>query len=47
MTLLNAIHNAFPEQSTNSKLKLIEKTHNLKQEKKLFIAKTASQLIEL
>lgn len=25
MTLLNAIHNAFPEQSTNSKLKLIEK----------------------
>lgn len=25
MTLLNAIHNAFPEQSTNSKLKLIKK----------------------
>ena len=44
MTLLNAIHNAFPEQTNSSHLQLLD-NNSLTQ--KLFIAKTANQLTEL
>lgn len=47
MTLLNAIHNAFPEQTNSSHLQLLDNNSLTQTKAEIVYRKTASQLTEL